>query len=747
MYIYNFLPDCIDLNLFLCLFVGYMLMWSNRSTIDSTLPVLVSDDSIHWDFNLAGKVFAFGNISYLIGKLCAGTVVKRFNAVNVFLVAAVFMFITNSLISIQISFWGVGILWVFFRFFMSLTWPCMTQIISQVAPPSVCGRIFGFLSVSSRVGVLLGGLVVGQLLSIGIPWRLNFIFSSSLLLWFFNWAAYRFAALRLIDLPNEMSIKKSTPSSSSENSQGLFTWIFNKVSSFFFLFKNMFSLLIFLLSSPSRPLTEDPAEFGLNSIASVKERGGEMIVADEGEDDDDDEKKGLISSPRLSHSSTLRTTSFVESAKMSSSPLNPQVIGASFYLSDKQGTSRNPAIELKDIQTSVDGGAFSSLPSSSSYTTPQQQPHQPTIIQQQEHLCAPSSNSQTTIPNVSFFSLLKQSPVLLCAFGIALLTPISEMTSWWVAIMSANLRTDAGDVSVLVSFFPLSFIVAMLTFSPIYDRATRPKRLLLIVGCLVGLTSSLLGMRLVISNLGSKMTNLEKATLEMRANLFRLEPDVLAGLTGDDDRSGDRSTSKMAIHSTWAFNPHSTLLTKHNNLNSLTQNQYDGGLMELIDSVFQSSRRDSEQKKKNQEEEELRNEKTLLMVERMMRANINDDDGAWLSRLPTHVLQARQDLNTSLENSRLILGFLIGAVGFFVGPPFFLPVSVLAVHYKQHAAKLSGVLDAAGYVTTTIIMSWVGSWAQQEAWGQIFDTMICMSLLAIVVFYFLMKLNITGNFC
>lgn len=622
------------------------LVWGNRTTMDATLPVLVSDPSIHWDFILAGKVFAFGNISYLIGKLSAGSIVDRFHAPHIFLFASALMFLANFFISFQVSFWGVGVLWVLFRFFMSLTWPCMTQIISSIAPPSACGRIFGFLSISSRLGVLIGGVTVGQLLNIGFSWRFLFIFSAGLLLWFFIWAARQFIILQLVHVS---SIVRQNVTQSYSHSP------------------------IHIVNPPS-------------SFSHIENEENEEHRCLSDSNSRTDSKKSTSLKSILKTSFTIIKGSFsLFTSLLSSAPPQP----TSNLIINIDTSPRHGPIECPPTSPSpLSIGRSLSQISSSAGESP----------------CA------TPIPVSSFRSVVFSAPVILCALGIALLTPISEMTSWWVAILSATLRTDAGDVSLLAACFPMSFIISMSIISPLYDRISADRRLRLILSCLIGLTISLTCMRVQISFIELKMTNLRRSVIDLKADLASVDPLVLHSLQLKD--------------LTWS---------------SPKVKLYENGFFGLLDGSIAYGER--------KEQEEQEEERIMNVISKMMISDLLSEEGAWISRLPAQVLEARQDLRVTLENSRWLLGFLIGVVGFCVGPPFFLPVSVLTVSFRSHAAKLSGVLDAAGYVTTTFIMGWIGSWAQQKQWVQIFDSMIFMSICAIVVFYFLMKLNLSGNFC
>jgi OPA family glycerol-3-phosphate transporter-like MFS transporter len=149
-----------------CMFVGYMGFILCRTVLAVVSPEMVNDPNLGLDEASYGDIAAWGMAGMIAGKLLTGVIADWLGGRRVFLVA---LSIT-ALLAFTFS-WGTSA--TFFAainflllFAMAASWPSMASIISVWYPSTKYGRVWGALSISSRLGASLSMIVLGMLLTV-----------------------------------------------------------------------------------------------------------------------------------------------------------------------------------------------------------------------------------------------------------------------------------------------------------------------------------------------------------------------------------------------------------------------------------------------------------------------------------------------------------------------------------------------------------------------------------------------------
>jgi sugar phosphate permease len=149
-----------------CMFIGYMGFILCRTVLAVVSPEMVNDPSLGLDEASYGDIAAWGMAGMIMGKLLTGVIADWLGGRRVFLVA---LSIT-ALLTVAFSWGTSGSIFAGINFLllfaMAASWPSMASIISVWYPSTKYGRVWGVLSISSRLGASLSMILLGTLLTV-----------------------------------------------------------------------------------------------------------------------------------------------------------------------------------------------------------------------------------------------------------------------------------------------------------------------------------------------------------------------------------------------------------------------------------------------------------------------------------------------------------------------------------------------------------------------------------------------------
>jgi sugar phosphate permease len=149
-----------------CMFIGYMGFILSRTVLAVASPEMVNDPNLGLDEASYGDIAAWGMAGMIAGKLLTGVIADWLGGRRVFLVAlsitavltVAFSWGTSTTIFATINF--------LLLFAMAASWPSMASIISVWYPSTKYGKVWGTLSISSRLGASLSMILLGTLLTV-----------------------------------------------------------------------------------------------------------------------------------------------------------------------------------------------------------------------------------------------------------------------------------------------------------------------------------------------------------------------------------------------------------------------------------------------------------------------------------------------------------------------------------------------------------------------------------------------------
>jgi sugar phosphate permease len=164
---------------FLALLVGYMGYYLCRQNLSVALTPMEAAGIL--DKRGYGLITSTGTLFYAIGKLATGGLADSRGGRAMFLlglwgsvVASVFFGVSTGAI------FFVGF-WVLNRFFQSMGWAGLVQVVVRWFTPLRYGTAMGLMSTSYQLGGVVATLFAGALLSIGLGWRMLFVVPAVLL--------------------------------------------------------------------------------------------------------------------------------------------------------------------------------------------------------------------------------------------------------------------------------------------------------------------------------------------------------------------------------------------------------------------------------------------------------------------------------------------------------------------------------------------------------------------------------------
>ncbi len=149
-----------------CMFVGYMGFILSRTVLSVASPEMLKDPNLGLDEASYGDIAAWGMAGMIAGKLLTGVIADWLGGRRVFIVALAI----TALLTIAFSWGTSATIFASMNFLlllaMAASWPSMASIISVWYPSTKYGRVWGILSVSSRLGASLSMILLGTLLTV-----------------------------------------------------------------------------------------------------------------------------------------------------------------------------------------------------------------------------------------------------------------------------------------------------------------------------------------------------------------------------------------------------------------------------------------------------------------------------------------------------------------------------------------------------------------------------------------------------
>jgi len=153
------------------MYLGYGTMMVCRQMLTILSPALLADESLGLSKTNIADFAAYGTLGALTGKFFWGPIGDKIGGGKTFLLALFFSALGLLVFSSSINIMSFTVSSFLLYFAHSGGWPGMTKIVAETYEPQRYGRIWGILSTSSRLSVVLGTLFFGFLLSY-FPWHI-----------------------------------------------------------------------------------------------------------------------------------------------------------------------------------------------------------------------------------------------------------------------------------------------------------------------------------------------------------------------------------------------------------------------------------------------------------------------------------------------------------------------------------------------------------------------------------------------
>jgi OPA family glycerol-3-phosphate transporter-like MFS transporter len=154
---------------FVALLIGYMGYYLCRQNYsEAYLPMKTA---LGMDKLTFGSIASFGTFLYAVGKFGTGAFADEQGGKRVFLLGLAGSVLFSALFGLSggvIVFFGV---WGLNRFFQSMGWGSLVNVMAQWFPPKEYGTAMGMMSVSYQFGGAVASVFAGGLLAAGVGWR------------------------------------------------------------------------------------------------------------------------------------------------------------------------------------------------------------------------------------------------------------------------------------------------------------------------------------------------------------------------------------------------------------------------------------------------------------------------------------------------------------------------------------------------------------------------------------------------
>jgi sugar phosphate permease len=150
--------------------IGYVSLIMCVSSLPTASPALVDDASLNLTRSLVGNLMALGSLAVVVGKLLNGTLADLLGGRFMYIVSVSGAGLSALAFGFGNSYAYFVATWMLLRYFHSAGWPSLAHIVVAWFDVAHYGRVWGIISLASRVGNALGALILGALL-FSLSWR------------------------------------------------------------------------------------------------------------------------------------------------------------------------------------------------------------------------------------------------------------------------------------------------------------------------------------------------------------------------------------------------------------------------------------------------------------------------------------------------------------------------------------------------------------------------------------------------
>jgi sugar phosphate permease len=178
-----------QIQLLALMYFAYAVSMIMKYSIIVVSPSLISDPLVAMSKTQFGEILASGSIGGIFGKILFGLGADRFGGKKSFLVSLLILSIGIILFGFSYNIFAFNL--IFFSLALSKAggWPSLANLTGHWYHSSQFGRVWGYISTSSRCGTIVATLGLGFLLNY-LPWRSVLYVSASIgilmvIIWYF----------------------------------------------------------------------------------------------------------------------------------------------------------------------------------------------------------------------------------------------------------------------------------------------------------------------------------------------------------------------------------------------------------------------------------------------------------------------------------------------------------------------------------------------------------------------------------
>jgi sugar phosphate permease len=158
--------------------VGYAGLMLCRNTLIASSAAMIRDPSVGLDKAAYGRLMSWHSAGAIAGKLATGVATDRIGGRRMFLLVLLLTAASTAAFGMVSGFYLFAVLNFSGQFFKSGAWPAVAKLIGEWYPRRKYGRHWSFIAISSRVGTMSAGVILGALLLV-VSWRSVFMVSAA----------------------------------------------------------------------------------------------------------------------------------------------------------------------------------------------------------------------------------------------------------------------------------------------------------------------------------------------------------------------------------------------------------------------------------------------------------------------------------------------------------------------------------------------------------------------------------------
>jgi len=157
------------------MYLGYAALYMCRATVIISGPAMLDDPQLGLDKTAWGALIGWGTMGTLIGKLANGVLADKLGGRRVFMIALACCMVATATFGTVSGLLYFSLAYFIALFAKSAGWPAIAAMIGSWFPTHTHGRMWGFISTSSRASSLGSTLLLAGLLYF-YSWRwLHFV--------------------------------------------------------------------------------------------------------------------------------------------------------------------------------------------------------------------------------------------------------------------------------------------------------------------------------------------------------------------------------------------------------------------------------------------------------------------------------------------------------------------------------------------------------------------------------------------